>query len=182
MVSAYHFLGLNGMRRFPTRCAALLPGWLLTFGAWASLHSFCQAELVLNVTGLSGDSTLAGYQGWSDIDQFAISVKRNLPAPLQLLAPSSSISPHMFFLALSNATIPKVTLDILVAPRPDFPSVRVASWRLDDARVIEFGTVSGSDGSGADSYVIDYAKVQYRYWPESGGDITVQWDKARALE
>jgi hypothetical protein len=165
------------MTRRLTRSAALPSGWLLAVGMLLPQASLCQAVLVLDVAGLTGDSTLAGYQGWSDVDHFAISVKRNVPSPLHVSASSSSISTHMFFFALSNATIPKVTLDILVAPRPEFPPVRVASWRLDNARVVEFGTVGGSDGNSADSYLIDYTKIQYRFWPESGGDIIVQWDK-----
>lgn len=170
---------------------------MLTAGMVATCCGTTQANLLLQIDTIEGDSRQQGHENWIEISSFQVRVtnvaedgqSRSTPeiSPLAIQAPSSSASPELFSGVLEGRTYS--TAELHLRPPAGTGGLHpIASWKLDEVRVTSFETRAEPDGQGGtvatdffDLQAFDTITYSYNSFDDKGtktGTVTSSWDIA----
>ena len=142
--------------------------------AWAALTNVAEAQLgkiYLNIPGIPGGSTDAGYVGWINLTQFSQTLGEGATAKIGVcrcyaVKPLDKASPALWSAVVTRQHFDKVEVDIVTAP--DGSPLKLFTQKMDEVIIssIEFGE---ADGQPTETLTLLPGRVKINYcWRDPG--------------
>ncbi|MHB9080190.1 MAG: type VI secretion system tube protein Hcp [Pirellulaceae bacterium] len=146
--------------------------------------------LLVKVPGVTGDSQLVGYVGWTPVDSFRFQLERPLPGEegatppyatsFSFTMPTGKSSPRLFEFAAQGTTF-SMPAEVVMVGAQNNKVVEFARWTLDGAEVGDFSTAAAA----LDGFTLGFDALRYTVTvpPANGGQpthISAQWNLAES--